>query len=402
MKKGVRLFKRVFAAAMAFTMILAFGTAVGTTVRAANQDPLPTATITAAKAFNVDAEVNNTRITDAKFTLSAVSYTGEVTGTTVPMPATAVKTAALTAAGTTASGSTTFDAIPYSVPGIYTYKLVETVDTPVAGVTYDKTDRFINVYVTNLLDTDGRLILNDNGTPQVEVTAITVWKGTNGTLDWNNMGGDNPAGSDAKSETGTITGHNGTVTANFTNTFGDTAGNTYLAVNKTVTGALGNPDTEFAFTLTTNTANALAYQVFDAAGAPVTTGTGKSGTIATGGSFSLKHGETVRIYNLANGDKYTVTEDNSAAADGYKTSVSGTASGTAFTEVKDITTAAKTAGEQTFATNAIDSQAFVNNKGVTPPTGVVMEVLPFVLLVAFAALAGIAALIVFSRRRRES
>ncbi|MCI1726172.1 MAG: DUF5979 domain-containing protein [Lachnospiraceae bacterium] len=383
-------------AAMALTMTIG----LNTTVFAANQDPLPTATITASKIFNADAPVNNSKITEAKFTLTSVGYTGEVTGTTVPMPAATVKTAALTASGNSASGSTVFDAIPYSVPGIYTYKLVETVDTAVPGVTYDTAERFVNVYVTNLLDANNQLILNDNGTPQVEVKAITVYKETNGTLNWNSIGNENAGNPDAKTgETGTITGINGTVTVGFTNTFGDTAGNTVLSVSKTVTGALGNPDTEFEFTLTTDSTNSLAYQVFDAAGAAVTSGTGKSGAIVSGGSFFLKHGETARIYNLAGGNKYTVTEKSSTTANGYKTSISGTAAGTAITAVTDITDGAKTAGEQTFALNAIDRQAFVNNKGVTPPTGITMEVLPFALMFI---LAGCAVIVMIIRKRRVS
>lgn len=383
-------------AAMALTMTIG----LNTTVFAANQDPLPTATITASKIFNADAPVNNSKITEAKFTLTSVGYTGEVTGTTVPMPAATVKTAALTASGNSASGSTVFDAIPYSVPGIYTYKLVETVDTAVPGVTYDTAERFVNVYVTNLLDANNQLVLNDNGTPQVEVKAITVYKETNGTLNWNSIGNENAGNPDAKTgETGTITGINGTVTVGFTNTFGDTAGNTVLSVSKTVTGALGNPDTEFEFTLTTDSTNSLAYQVFDATGAAVTSGTGKSGAIVSGGSFFLKHGETARIYNLAGGNKYTVTEKSSTTANGYKTSISGTAAGTAITAVTDITDGAKTAGEQTFALNAIDRQAFVNNKGVTPPTGITMEVLPFALMFI---LAGCAVIVMIIRKRRVS
>jgi hypothetical protein len=170
-------------------------------------------------------------------------------------------------------------------------------------------------------------------------------------------------------------------------------------VSKTVTGALGNPDTEFEFTLTTDSTNSLAYQVFDAAGAAVTSGTGKSGAIVSGGSFFLKHGETARIYNLAGGNKYTVTEKSSTTANGYKTSISGTAAGTAITAVTDITDGAKTAGEQTFALNAIDRQAFVNNKGVTPPTGITMEVLPFALMFI---LAGCAVIVMIIRKRRVS
>ena len=396
MKIRNKLVTGLLTSAMALTMI--FG--LNTTVFAADQAPLPTATITASKIFNADAPVNNTKITEAKFTLTAVGYTGEVTGTTVPMPATTVKTAALTVSGNSASGSTVFDAIPYSVPGIYTYKLVETVDSAVPGVTYDEAERFINVYVTNLLDANNHLILNNNGTPQVEVTAITVYKETNGTLNWNDMGNDNAGNSDAKTgETGTKTGINEAVTVGFTNTFGDTAGNTILSVSKTVTGALGNPDTEFEFTLGTNSTNSLAYQVFDASGAAVTSGTGKSGTIANGGSFFLKHGETVRIYNLAAGDKYTVTEKSSTTANGYKTSISGTAAGTAISAVTDITDGVKAAGEQTFATNAIDRQDFVNNKGVTPPTGIMMEVFPFAVMFIFAG-CGVIAMII--KKRRES
>jgi pilin isopeptide linkage protein len=293
---------------------------------------------------------------------SGVTGTGETRKATVSIAGSAFTNAA---DNLSKSGSAAFGDISFTTPGIYTYKLAETAGT-VPGITYDGTVRYINVYVDNVVDADGNVTLNADGTPWVAVSGITVWKGTN--------------------QLGTVTGDasakdsvtdSGTVTASFMNTFGNTA-NSRLEVSKTVKGAAGNTNEQFSFLFTTSNTSTLAYQVFK--GSAAVTETGKSGTIANNGTFTLKNGETVHIYGLSANDTYTITEQN--AAD-YKTSIAGSSGST------DVISAAedsKTAGVQTYSLTKADTQAFTNSKGITPPTGIAMDVLPFVILVIFAGL----------------
>ena len=368
------------AAAAALLLMLS----VGMTALAANQTTYPTAVITAQKLFQVDNAVNLGKLDSAVFVLKPDSVISNLTGVsytkaTEPMPQTGVtgsgdaRQAEVTIAavdftaagdGLSKTGSKAFDAISYTTPGIYTYQLTETAGT-VPGLTYDGTVRYVNVYVDNVTDADGTVTLNEDGTPWVTVTAITVWKGTNHT------------GTAADTTDKVTVSNSGTVTAPFTNTFGSTA-ESRLDVSKLVKGAAGNTNEQFTFQLQTSSTAALAYQVFN--GTTAVTDAGKSGTIANNGTFTLKSGETVHIYGLKANDTYTVTEQG--AAD-YRTSIAGSSGSTAAIAVAEDN---KTVGQQTFQADKTDIQTFTNTKGATPPTGIVMDIMPFALLAGSAVL----------------
>ena len=103
----------------------------------------------------------------------------------------------------------------------------------------------------------------------------------------------------------------GTGSANFVNTR-EKPGS--LTINKTVAGNAGDPSKKFNFTVTLD-------------GAPDTysyTGTGgaDSGTIQSGGTVSLAHGESITINGLPKGTKYNVVEDD-YSSEGYSTVASG-------------------------------------------------------------------------------
>lgn len=392
----MNLKKKVFSGLLSSAIVLTLAAGLTPAVYAADQTAFPTASITAEKIFQVDNAANLSKLAGASFELTPDSSQSSLTGVTytkadMPMPASGVTgtgdarkaTVSISSFTNSAdnlskSGTAAFGDISFTTPGIYTYKLTEVPGT-VPGITYDQTVRYVNVYVDNVVDANGNVTLNNNGTPWVTVSGITVWKGTN--------------------QLGAVTGDtsakdkvtdSGTVTASFTNTFGNTA-NSRLEVSKTVKGAAGNTNEQFSFLFTTSNTSTLAYQVFN--GSTAVTDAGKSGTIANNGTFTLKNGETVHIYGLAADDTYTITEQG--AAD-YKTSISGSSGSTdAITIAEDN----KTAGVQTYKLDKADAQTFTNTKGITPPTGIMMDVLPFVVLVIFA---GAAALYLFIRKSRRS
>ena len=133
--------------------------------------------------------------------------------------------------------------------------------------------------------------------------------------------------------TGTITGGE-TVTAAFTNTRNVTPQYGSLTVKKTVTGDLADKEQYFNFTIT-----------FDAEGSYSYTGS-KSGTIKSGDTVQLKHGESITISGLPAGTTYSVTESEN---NGYWVDASG--------------------DKGTIAANETSTAEFTNTKSGSPQTG---------------------------------
>lgn len=158
-----------------------------------------------------------------------------------------------------------------------------------------------------------------------------------------------------------------------------------LTVSKTVTGLLG--DTNKAFT----------FQILNEENLPVTLtndncqfGDG-SGTLlesGTTGKFTLKHGDTVTIKNLAPGT-YTVTEVGDDLT-GYETSWKV---GTDDTVHEKSTVASVTMS----GTNM--TLAFTNHCNLKPDTGVLLDTLPYIVILAVVA--GGVALLMLRKRRKE-
>ena len=134
----------------------------------------------------------------------------------------------------------------------------------------------------------------------------------------------------------------GTATAAFTNTKTppppdnppDTPEYGSLTVKKNVTGNLADKEQYFNFTITFNAEGSYSY-----------TGS-KSGTIKSGDTVQLKHGESITISGLPVGTTYEVTESGN---DGYKVYSSG--------------------DKGTIAANATSTAAFTNSKSSVPQTG---------------------------------
>lgn len=157
---------------------------------------------------------------------------------------------------------------------------------------------------------------------------------------------------------------------NFPNTY--SAGT--LNVSKTVTGNLGDKNKYFKFTVTLTGENGKTYRDSYAVTGGSNTENPTSIKIGEETTFLLKHGDTIHIANLPYGVTYTVTE---TAVDGYTTEKTGDTG-----EIK----AAEQAAE------------FTNKKEGSVDTGVVLNNMPYILVLAVLA-AGVAVFII--RKRRE-
>lgn len=158
--------------------------------------------------------------------------------------------------------------------------------------------------------------------------------------------------------------------------------NTYKAgeldVSKTVTGNLGDKNRYFEFKVTLTGEEGKTYADSYAVSGANNEGNPTSVEVKAGEdkeyTFKLKHGDTITIANLPYGVTYTVTE---TAAAGYTTTSTG-----------DHGTI-----------NAADQAAeFTNTKDGSIDTGVVLNNMPYILVLAVLA-AGVAVFII--RKRRE-
>lgn len=154
--------------------------------------------------------------------------------------------------------------------------------------------------------------------------------------------------------------------------------NTYKAgeldVSKTVTGNLGDKNKYFEFKVTLTGEEGKTYR--DSYAVTGGSNTANPSTIKIGEetTFLLKHDDTITIENLPYGVTYTVTE---TAADDYTTTKTG--------DDGTINAAEQTA-------------AFTNTKTGNVDTGVVLNNMPYILVLAVLA-AGVAVFII--RKRRE-
>lgn len=156
-----------------------------------------------------------------------------------------------------------------------------------------------------------------------------------------------------------------------------------LTVTKTVTGKLG--DTNKAFT----------FQILDASGNPVTLTTGNyefsntNGALlndGTDGKFTLKDGASITFKNLPSG-QYKIVEDD-YTGEKYETSY----------VVDSGTPENRREASVTIGTDA-KTLAFTNHCKLIPDTGVLLDTLPYIVILAVVA--GGVALLMLRKRRKE-
>ena len=290
------------------------------------------------------------------FTVTEVNVTNCTTGTTFPKKPTeehektpangylTVTSAAFAEGDTSADLTITVPA--YTAVGQYNYTFKE-LDGNIAGVQYDTTTAY-SLHVT---------VINDKGTLKIGGLALRKGAATN-KIDV--VDNEYDAGS--------------------------------LIVSKTVTGTLGDYDKDFTFTYT------FTAPAGDSIGSTVSwTKTKNDGTTATGTiassawtkstttapysystTFTLKHNENIRFDNLPAGVTYTVVEDDYSSENYTTTPNTRTYSGTVAKQ-----------GEP--------SHTFTNTNTATVDTGITLETLPYVLMMALAMMG----LVALKLRKRE-
>ena len=230
----------------------------------------------------------------------------------------------------------------YTAPGIYNYEVKE-VEGSYDGMSYDKNTHSMNVYVNNKNEVYG-----------VTVDGIAYGKG------------------DSKKD------------LTFKNTY-----TTYkLTVGKVVAGLMGVQGDEFDFTVRITGAKDEEYTIVKVGGqsetiktAEVALENGSKIYVATT-TVTLTGGQNFEVYGLSKSDKFEIVEAD-YSSDGYKTT---------NTKVADsLTTGTVTMGE----TN--QEVTYTNTKQPTSPTGVIMNIAPYALMVVVA---GAFAVVFLTRRNR--
>ena len=335
----------------------------------------------------------NTEVGKAEtFSFTATQKTGDgLIGTTADVKIPTISFTANQTGTTSKRSQITFPT--YSEAGKYEYtvKETQTADPIVANSDHEKMIMSQAEYTMDVYVTDGA-----TGT---EISNIVV----------------NKVKDDAgQTDTGKVDiGNTSTNTFNFTNTYVQEAGtgtnptdpdptyneNGSLKVSKAVVNANGTtttPDDEFTFTATfafpTGTDASTLGGIKDANGGDV--------TLAEGGTytFHLKANENMKFTGVPAGTTITVKE---SAAKNYKCSAVITINGTQLTPVS----ATKYSTELTVVNkeklgqkqNTVD---VTNTYNDVPVTGIIMNTLPYVLMIALCGVALIA-FVGFKRRRLQ-
>jgi len=245
---------------------------------------------------------------------------------------------AATANGATGTISIAIPDGTFTKIGVYEYPLNEAIpDVPTPGVTYDETQYTLRVVVVNA---------DPENIGEVEIAGAYLVKG------------------EEKA---------------------DTIENTYsagtLEISKTVTGELGDPDKYFEFTVTIGNDTSVAYPVKTGSAPGVESGTALT-EVHSGDKIYLKHGQTFTILNIPYNTEFSVVE---TAATGYTTAIVDNSGD----ETDD--------GQGTIAA-ASQSVAFTNDCTTPPPTGIDLDSVPYIVMLAVVALGVVA----FVAKRRSA
>ena len=262
---------------------------------------------------------------------------------------------------TSATGTATITLPTYTKPGIYSYTITEK-DGEYDGIQYDMTARVLYVYVNN----------------NNEVYAVTAKKGN---------------------DTTTLIGNKDNATAaknnlTFVNDYSQTSteGGTHnLIIKKELTGSQSYADDTFKFDVTVEGAVGEQYllKYSDTTKQDQTLTVGQDGSATV--TIQLKKDETATIYGLSPEDKFEVEEQSNTL--GY------TLDKVTVNDAKVTVAEGETLSGTGKVTEGKNDQevVFVNNKEASTPTGVIMNIAPYALMLVLAG--GIA---VFFLRRRNA
>ena len=140
---------------------------------------------------------------------------------------------------------------------------------------------------------------------------VTLNAGNNWTYTWEDLP---VAGGEYRAVEDPVPGYAGTaVTEDGRTVLTNTATAGRLTISKTVSGTYGETDRDFTFTIVLTDEDGTPLE-----GAFAYSGS-KTGTIVSGGTVTLRHGQSITLDNLPAGTRYQVTE---TTAEGYDTTVS--------------------------------------------------------------------------------
>lgn len=319
------------------------------------------------KELDMPTDVVTTNAATFKFTLSAANAdtnekitsggtTFDVKNGTGDSVDDEVTFAALSKDGVTQSVEFSLEGFKFTDPGVYKYQITETKETGADDFNNATGDLDVYLFVE---DTNG---VTEGG---CQIYAAVVAKDV------------------ANADKATASAKTDTVVNSY---MMDATGS--LTVKKKITGTMASPNDEFTFTVTGLTAG-RTYVVES------TNDKNNSTVTATDGSatFTLAADETWTIKGLTKGDYPVVENDNGK---GYTlTSVTADEGDTAANKLDENS---KLEGATvTVEENENAGITVLNTRNAVSPTGIVMNVAPYVLLVVVAA----AGCFVFLRKRRE-
>lgn len=320
--------KKLLSTVLTFALVLSMNT-VAFAENAENKTYEDMSTVTLKKTYKLVGN-NETAVSPAEtFTFSELVCTEVkdagvgVTKENAPVPTIASVSYDLGEAGKeTATKEITITLPTYDAVGVYTYTFEEN-DGATAGVTYREDD--ITLVVT-VIEQDGK----------VRVAAVHT------------------------------EGENSKKSNQFDNTY--SAGS--LEVSKVVTGILGDQDKDFTVTVTFTAPEGdtvksdityKGYQIKDENAVAVAAGEGWTGTKTV--TICLKNDSSVTFENIPYGVTYTVVE-NDYTGEGYDKAVY---------EYDDL---------NKVIDSAVDTVSITNNKGGTVDTGITMDSVPYIVLLA--------------------
>lgn len=338
--------KKLLSIALALVLILSMSIVASAEGETATWEDMSTITLTKEyKLANAGTSSPAETFTFSTLTCTGVAEAGVgtdgavVTTSNAPVPTIgSVSYEAGEAGGDNAKKTITIDLPKYTAVGIYTYTFSET-DNGTAGVTYRS--EAIKLVVT---------VIEQNG--KVRVAQVHT-EGENDT---------------AKS-------------TQFDNTY--SAGS--LAITKAVTGIMGDKQKEFTVKVTftapagETVKSVISYTDGDDENTIAANWTGSQEV-----NITLKDTETVTFTNIPYGVTYTVVEDDYTGADGYDA-----ATYTYTDETKDE-------GGNLVLNKESETVTITNNKNGTVDTGITMDSMPYVLLMAVACFGMV---VLFSKKR---
>lgn len=247
------------------------------------------------------------------------------------------------AASYTATGTLAVDDSVFAAAGIYHY-VVSQKTGDYEGITYSTATYDVYLYV-----------LNNTAQDDLYVAYAVVNNATDGKVD-----------------------------LQFTNDYGATTDTTHdVKVTKVVAGTAGDKVNDvFTFNVSVDGATGEEYKVVYKANNADTDHTISITADVDVQEISIKHDGYIMIYGLSATDTYTIEETNGTTL-GYTVQNSKSSDGTG-----KVTGQTTTDGE---------SYTVTNTKDANTPTGVIMDVAPYALMVVVAVVAGV----VFLGKRRE-